>query len=266
MGRVSHVRIDPEIERDGPDDPEGALRASLGRAGWRPAPPIQPPSTRIVDLRPDEDALWGDLRRKWRQYVNKARSAGIRVVEADGDRLGAFYGIYQDTARRAGFPIRTPGAYRDIWEAFRPTGLAELLFAESSDGDPLATLFLVRCGSRVVEPYGGMTLAGGESRANYLLKWEAMRRSRAAGATSYDMWGMVTPGIARFKAGFGGREVHYIGAWDLVLDDLGRSVYTMAQRGRVWWSRRQRDLDRLRGRRPGEPPDGSATAGDGDGE
>ena len=39
----------------------------------------------------------------------------------------------------------------------------------------LATLFLVRCGTRVVEPYGGMTLDGGESRANYLLKWEAIR-------------------------------------------------------------------------------------------
>jgi len=44
-GRVSHVRIDPEVERDGPLDPAGSLRAILAGAGWRPAPPIQPPST-----------------------------------------------------------------------------------------------------------------------------------------------------------------------------------------------------------------------------
>ena len=37
-GRVSHVRIDPEIEADGPLDPDGALREALRSAGWRPAP------------------------------------------------------------------------------------------------------------------------------------------------------------------------------------------------------------------------------------
>jgi lipid II:glycine glycyltransferase (peptidoglycan interpeptide bridge formation enzyme) len=265
-GRVSHVRIDPEVERDGPDDPAGSLRASLRRAGWRPAPAIQPASSRIVDLAPGEDALWGDLRRKWRQYVNKARAAGITVVEAEGQRLDEFYRVYRETAQRAGFAIRTQRAYRDIWEAFRPAGLAQLLFAQSADGEPLATLFLLRCGPRVVEPYGGMTAKGAESRANYLLKWEAIRRSRAGGATSYDMWGMVTPGIARFKAGFGGREVQYIGAWDLVLDDLGRTVYTVAQRSRVWLSRRQRDVARLRDRSashdPGTVADRGAAADD----
>jgi lipid II:glycine glycyltransferase (peptidoglycan interpeptide bridge formation enzyme) len=56
----------------------------------------------------------------------------------------------------------------------------------------------------VVEPYGGMTAAGGESRANYLLKWEAIRTSREQGATSYDLWGLATGGIAHFKTGFGG--------------------------------------------------------------
>lgn len=241
-GRVSHLRIDPEIELDGPHDPDGTLRRNLRAAGWRPAPPIQPASTRIIDLRPDEDALYGDLRKKWRQYVNKATAAGVRVVDAEGDRLGEFYRIYRDTADRAGFLIRTEQAYRDVWEAYRPDGRARLLFAQSADGEPLATLFLVRCGPRVVEPYGGMTQAGADSRANYLLKWEAIRTSREHGATSYDLWGLATGGIAHFKTGFGGREVRYIGAWDLVLDPLGRAVYEGAVRARVRWSRRRHGL------------------------
>jgi peptidoglycan pentaglycine glycine transferase (the first glycine) len=241
-GRVSHLRIDPEIELDGPHDPAGALRAALAGSGWRPAPPIQPASTRLIDLRAEEEVLWGDLRKKWRQYVNKARSAGVVVVDAEGDRLPDFYRIYRETADRAGFLIRTEAAYRDVWEAFRPAGRARLLFAETADGEPLATLFLVRCGSRVVEPYGGMTTAGGESRANYLLKWEAIRSSREQGATSYDLWGLATGGIAHFKTGFGGREIRYIGAWDLVLDPLGRAVYETAGRARVWWARRRHGL------------------------
>jgi peptidoglycan pentaglycine glycine transferase (the first glycine) len=241
-GRVATLRIDPEIEIDGPLDVDGAARAALTAAGWRPATAVQPAATRIVDLRPDEDVLWGDLRKKWRQYVNKARTAGIVVVDAEGDRLGEFYRIYRDTADRAGFLIRTEAAYRDVWEAFRPAGNARLLFAQTAAGEPLATLFLVRCGPHVVEPYGGMTLAGGESRANYLLKWEAIRSSRDAGATSYDLWGLATGGIAHFKAGFGGREVSYIGAWDLVLDRLGRAAYDAGQRGRVWVARRRHGL------------------------
>jgi lipid II:glycine glycyltransferase (peptidoglycan interpeptide bridge formation enzyme) len=88
-----------------------------------------------------------------------------------------------------------------------------------------------------------MTQAGAESRANYLLKWEAIRSSREQGATSYDLWGLATGGIAHFKTGFGGREVRYIGAWDLVLDQLGRTVYEGAGRARVWWTRRRHGLD-----------------------
>ena len=232
-GRVSHVRIDPEIEMDGPHDPGGGLRRALRDLGWRPAKPIQPASTRVIDLAPDEDALWGDLRKKWRQYVNKARSGGIVVVDAEGDRLPEFYRIYRETADRAGFLIRTEGAYRDVWDAFGPSGHARLLFAELADGTPVATLFLVRSGTRVVEPYGGMTEAGADSRANYLLKWEAIRSSREQGATTYDLWGLAHAGIAHFKTGFGGREIAYVGAWDLVLDELGRRTYAVAQTARV---------------------------------
>jgi peptidoglycan pentaglycine glycine transferase (the first glycine) len=238
-GRVSHVRIDPEIEADGPLDPDGALRRAFAGTGWRPSPAIQPNATRIIDLSADEEALWGDLRKKWRQYVNKARTAGVTVVDADASRLGEFYRIYRETADRAGFLIRAESAYRDVWDAFSPSGDARLLFAQGSDGVPQATLFLVRCGPRVVEPYGGMTATGAESRANYLLKWEAIRSSRDAGATSYDLWGLATGGIAHFKTGFGGREVRYIGAWDLVLSGLGRRGYDVAQRARVRWARRR---------------------------
>jgi peptidoglycan pentaglycine glycine transferase (the first glycine) len=257
-GRVSHLRIDPEVELDAGLDAGAAVRRALAAHGWRSAPPIQPASTRVIDLAADEDALFGELRKKWRQYVNKARNGGIRVVEAEGDRLPEFYRIYRETADRAGFLIRAESAYRDVWEAYRPGGRARLLFAETADGEPQATLFLVRCGPRVVEPYGGMTQAGGETRANYLLKWEAIRTSKEQGATSYDLWGLATGGIAHFKTGFGGREVRYIGAYDLTLDRLGREVYERAGRARVWWARRRHGLG-------GSTASASAYQGDADG-
>ena len=242
LGRVSHVRIDPEIEEDGPHDPGGALKAGFAAAGWRPAPSIQPPTSRVIDLAADEEALWSDLRKKWRQYVNRARANGVTVAEVPGDPIGPFYAIYRETAARAGFLVRVEEAYRDVLAAFGPAGRARILFALGPDGTPLASLFLVRCGRRVVEPYGGMTAAGAELRANYLLKWEAIRRAREEGASTYDLWGLAHPGIAHFKAGFGGREVRYVGGWDLVLDPLGRRVYAAAQQARVRWARSRAGL------------------------
>ena len=222
--RVALVRIDPEIEAGTSAD----VSSILERAGWRRAPAIQPVVSRVVDLEAGEAALWSDLRKKWRQYVNKARSSGVTVVDVDAVRLGEFHAILTETARRAGTRVRAASAYRDVWDAFRPSGQARLLFAVGPDGEAQAALLLVRCGARVVEPYGGMTAAGAASRANYLVKWEAIRSSAEAGAVSYDMWGLVHPGIEQFKAGFGGREIHYIGGWDLPIDRLGALAYRSA--------------------------------------
>ncbi|MGH2512245.1 MAG: hypothetical protein ACRDGQ_06120, partial [Candidatus Limnocylindrales bacterium] len=36
--RISHLRVDPEIEFDGPDDIGGATRQAFDALGWRPAP------------------------------------------------------------------------------------------------------------------------------------------------------------------------------------------------------------------------------------
>ena len=76
-GRTAIVRMDPEIE-----DAEPIQRA-LAASGWRRAHDMQPRRTRIVDLAADEDALWSDLRKKWRQYVNKASSNGIVIRDVD---------------------------------------------------------------------------------------------------------------------------------------------------------------------------------------
>jgi lipid II:glycine glycyltransferase (peptidoglycan interpeptide bridge formation enzyme) len=241
-GRVAEVAIDPEIEIGGPGDRDGALRAALAAAGWTPRPAVQPDRSRLVDLTVAEEDLWAALRSKWRQYVNGARRAGVTIEDGGDEGLGEFYAIYQETARRAGFIIRSESTYRDVWRAFHADGRARLLIARLPDGAAGAVLLLLRCGDRVVEPYGGMTDAGAATRANYLLKWDAIRSSRQAGARVYDMWGLSHPGIAHFKAGFGGREVRYVGAYRLVLDGLGSRAIDAAQRANTWLARRRHGL------------------------
>ena len=254
LERVAIVRMDPEIEAAAPI--EAALRAS----GWRPAHDMQPRRTRIVDLTAGEEALWSDLRKKWRQYVNKARSGGVTVRDVDpkleANAFDRFYTVMQEVSKRTALPLRSAATFRQLWEAYAPGGESRLLFAEK-DGDVQAVLLLVRCGARVVEPYGGMTDAGADSRANYLLKWEAIRTSAEQGGTSYDMWGLIGSGIDHFKAGFGGREVAYIGAWDYALSPVGATAFRAAERGRQLYRAARR---RLRGERLALPTGPAADA------
>jgi peptidoglycan pentaglycine glycine transferase (the first glycine) len=242
LARTAIVRMDPEIEDAAP------IQQALAGSGWRRAHDMQPRRTRIVDLTADEDALWSDLRKKWRQYVNKARTNGIVVRDVDPtaepNAFDTFHDVMREVSKRTALPLRSAAAFRQVWEAFAPTGESRLLFAEAAGGDVHAVLLVVRCGGSVVEPYGGMTDAGAESRANYLLKWEAIRTSRDQGATSYDMWGLIGTGIDHFKAGFGGREVAYVGAWDLPLSNVGAVAFRSAEQGRSLYRAARR---RLRG-------------------
>jgi lipid II:glycine glycyltransferase (peptidoglycan interpeptide bridge formation enzyme) len=212
--RLAFVRMEPEA----PDDP--ALRDMLGALGWVPATHVQPDRSRIIDLVQDEAALLAGMHRKCRQSIAKSERLGVRVVEADGARLDDFYAIHTDAMRRAGIAPRTIGTYRGMWQELAPRGMARLLFAEvAATGEPIATLFLVGCG------------------------------------TQYDLWGRPREGIERFKTGFGGQEVDYIGAWDLVTDPLGRRVLRAGERARSAW-RRWRYRDTHRPDAPDEEPGG----------
>jgi lipid II:glycine glycyltransferase (peptidoglycan interpeptide bridge formation enzyme) len=239
--RIATIRADPEAL---PSTPYGG---SLLEAPWRAAPKIQPPTTRVVHLAVGEDALRANLKRKHRQYVNKAERAGVTIERFDGSTppevigpaLADFNRIYHHTAERAGFVARQPYYYERVWSIFAPTGRVRLSFAVL-DGERVATLFHFTCGERAVESYGGMTDAGADARANYLLKWAAIADFAGEGFAVYDMWGLATGGIRQFKEGFGGEEIAYVGARDLPLRapiDAALRVaipaYGLAQRARL---------------------------------
>jgi lipid II:glycine glycyltransferase (peptidoglycan interpeptide bridge formation enzyme) len=233
--RLTHVTVDP-----GQEGPAAGLL--LADAGWCPGDPVQHAGTRVIDLTATEEALWSAVRQSSRRHVNRARRAGCRVREGTVGDLPAFHAILVETAERSGFIHRSLDAYRAAYEAFAPSGRARLLFVDLPDGSPVATKLLLACGGRVAQPYSGMTAAGGESGANHLLEWETILRCRAAGATLYDMWGRSTSGIAYFKAGFGGREVDYCGAWDLVTMPFAHSLVTSGHRAWVRLARWRRGL------------------------
>ena len=246
--RLGYVRMEPELAVG-----DGRAARELIRAGWQRAPHVQPDRSLIIDLAQDEAALLAGMHRKTRQSVAKSERLGVRVVDADGSRMDEFHAIHTDAMRRAGISPRAQRTYQDMWERLAPRGMARLLFAEATDtGEPIATLFLVSCGRRVVDLYGGTTAEGDRRRANHLLKWEAIRRCKEAGFTEYDLWGLPRDGIEQFKSGFGGREVDYVGAWDLSLSTVGKVVLDLGiaarERFRRWRYRDAHDPDDPHGR------------------
>jgi lipid II:glycine glycyltransferase (peptidoglycan interpeptide bridge formation enzyme) len=67
-----------------------------------------------------------------------------------------------------------------------------------------------------------------EFMPNHLVQWEAILDAKRAGCTVYDFWG-ISPnddpehswaGITRFKKGFGGETIHFVGAFDYAFSPL----------------------------------------------
>jgi lipid II:glycine glycyltransferase (peptidoglycan interpeptide bridge formation enzyme) len=236
---VAHLRIDPELE-----DPDGALAATLRELGWRPAPDIQPRSTRIVDLSRTEDELMAGLRKKTRQSLHRAQNEDVTVVQAGADRLPEFHRTLAGTMDRVGLPSRSLGFFRDLWAAYDAAGQAMLLLAETGAGEVVSGTFLVGWGPRLVALYGGTNAHGRDLNAKYLVNWAGLTHAKAAGYRLYDLWGLPNEGITYFKAGWGGRQLDYVGAWDLVVDPLGARIFETAVSARAMLNRARR---RLRG-------------------
>jgi peptidoglycan pentaglycine glycine transferase (the first glycine) len=112
--------------------------------------------------------------------------------------------------------------------------MGHLLIAEF-EGDPVAAVYLVRYGQRVIYMYGASTDKERPRMPNHLLQWEAIRWAKAQGCTVYDFWGAPDDfvesdrlwGVWRFKEGFSGQVVRHIGAWDFPVRPLLYQLYTV---------------------------------------
>ncbi len=244
--RAIFLKVEPNWE----DTPEA--REMLARAGFVPSfQTVQPRSTIVVDLTADEATILARMKSKWRYNVRLAARKGVIVRPAQERDLPIFLDLLQETAARDRFPIHTPEYYRLAWERFVPAGLGTLLMAWYQDM-PLAAIFVVAWGKTAIYMYGASSNRERQRMPNHLLQWEGMRWARQQGCTEYDLWGIPdevgkhpevwagrTPerkdglwGVFRFKQGFGGRIVRFVGAWDRVYMPVGYRIFRLLWRAR----------------------------------
>lgn len=224
------------------DDGGQALRSELARRGWLfSQDQIQFRNTVLVDLTPTEDEMLARMKQKTRYNVRLAQKKGVTVRPAAPQDFPLLYRMYAETSVRDGFLIRGEEYYQTVWRTFSGgqssaasrQPFSEPLIAEV-DGQPVAAVSLFYFAGQAIYLFGMSRDAHREKMPNYLLQWEAMRRAKALGCKTYNLWGapdefVETDGlwnVFRFKEGLGGCVLRTIGAWDFTPSPLLYRMYT----------------------------------------
>jgi lipid II:glycine glycyltransferase (peptidoglycan interpeptide bridge formation enzyme) len=199
----------------------------------------------LVDISLPEEELLARMKAKTRYNIRLAQRKGVVVRErSDEEAFRIYLDLYFETTKRQGFFGHDPVYHRNLWETLRPKGMAHLLIASRS-GEPLAAWMLFRFKKTLYYPYGGSSPRHREVMASNLICWEAIKLGKRLGCEVFDLWGAARVpdpkpddpyyGFHRFKAGYGGQLVEYVGSYDLVLRPFHYEVGHLLDKLRWRW-------------------------------
>ncbi|BCJ40904.1 hypothetical protein GCM10010168_47960 [Actinoplanes ianthinogenes] len=153
---------------------------------WDAAP------TAVIDLSPDEDALFGAMASACRRNIRKAAKSGVIIEEAEPDPAFAdeFYDQLRDVfAKQNLVPTYSVERVKSLIRHLAPAGRITLLRARDGDGRCIATAVLPWY-HRTMYFWGGASYREHQHlRPNEALIWHALRWARARGVTEFDFVG-----------------------------------------------------------------------------
>ena len=197
---------------------------------------VQPRTTIIVNLEKDLEELLLTFEEKTRYNIRLSGKKGVMVKEASDDRgVDEFYEIYKETAKRNNFLIHPKSYYKNIKTCLVDRGLANIFIAYHRD-IPIAGVFTFNFGSRSWYMYGASLNSSRNIMPNHALHWHIIKWAKEKGFKNYDLFGIPSNptqthplwGVYRFKKGFNGDLIKYIGVYDLVYKPL---LYALIENG-----------------------------------
>lgn len=223
------LRIEPRVEH-----PVPSFLSQFGRGPCN----LVPAETLLLDLRLSEEELLSQMKAKCRYNISLSRRKGLLVREHLQQSLDAeslrkavddLYDMLEEASDRDDFYLEPKSFFESlIGETCvgRPNSFLRL-FTVEHEGELLGALLMVLDGPRATYLYGGISNSKRNTMPGYALQWAAITYAKAAGCLAYDFYGFdqfSVPGhsyarFSRFKSGFGGRAVRYIGAQDYVFMD-----------------------------------------------
>lgn len=223
-------------------------RGSAEKWGFRYAGHVQPQHTVIANLTKTEEQLLAAMHQKTRYNIRVAEKHGVTVREASRQDahlfehdVEVFWSMLDETASRDKFHTHERKYYRTMLDVLSPKkseGLRTRLFFAEYDGRAVAAAMTGEFGDTVTYLHGASLAGDRKVMAPYLLHWHIMKDAKSRGFAKYDFWGVAPSddpehswaGITRFKTGFGGDRVEYLGAWELPGKTLWYTLYRYAKR------------------------------------
>lgn len=265
------VRFDPQVEFPEPDERDAfnqSVKAAAKKGRFlckKNAVDIQPPDTTQVDLTRTEEEILAGMKSKWRYNVNLAKRKGVQIQKISGNSLNLsdfvdiFYDLYKETSARDGIAMHAKSYYKDLLvlsaqEAQKGSDVPQVsLYVASHEGDNLGAIMTLFSKTESVYLYGCSSNKKRNLMPNFLLQWTAMSDAKAYGSRYYDMYGMPPTddpshpmhGLYQFKTGFGGRNVHRAGSYDVPLKGIYK-LCVLAEGARAFWHKKI--LKKIRGR------------------
>ena len=186
---------------------------------------IQPQSTIILDITKSEEELLGGMHKKTRYNINLAQKKDLKFSIADADRLEEFWDILQKTKDRDSFNTHDIEYYEKLLEV----PFIRLLGVEHKDKF-VAVSIVAFYDKTATYLHGASDYDYRDLMAPYLLHWESIKHAKDMNFEKYDLWGVDEkkwPGVTRFKKGFGGGEVEYVGSYDYIFSGFWYKLYTL---------------------------------------
>lgn len=216
---------------------------------------IEPSQTQILDITKSEDELLARMHEKWRYNIRLAERKGVRVKFVTSDVTNfehyfeEFYRLVSGgTAERKGIKHHPKEYYRkqlEIGKQITDNNKQPrlILFVAEYENKIVAANIVVLFGGRATYLHGATSSEHREVMAPHLLQWEQIKYAKSQGCGEYDFWGIVNEhtldkrgasweGFTRFKRGFGGQEVNYVGYWDYPLNRPWYFIYRLVQKFR----------------------------------
>jgi hypothetical protein len=226
--KIAKLRIEPEAP------PEFA--EVLSERGFTKVAPTQPEHTRIITMRaPDE--LLASFKQGRRYNIRAGLKRGVVVEEGrDAAELGRQSAAVE---RRESINLPPPRYYELLLELL--PWCRTYVGRHPETREALAAVLVARHSGRAYHLFAGRSGAHPELMANDLAWWFGIRSAAEAGLRDYDLWGVPPPGaglehpwhgLGFFKAEFGGEEVAYAGAWELVLSSVGSRLLDLERKAR----------------------------------
>ncbi len=227
------VRMRPNI----PDTEEN--RAIAKNLGLLESPMhLHAEHTVMLDITKSEDELMAAMRRQTRYEVRRSAKLGITVESStDKKAFEEFFELQSETAKRQNFipPSKDFLIYQH--EVF---GDLAKIYTAKIDGKVLAQGLVLLQKPEAIYHEAASSEEGRKYPGAYALQWQVIQDAKKLGLKRYNLFGIAPPnsphhryaGVTTFKCGFGGEQIAYLHARDLVIKPIHYKAVQLLEKAR----------------------------------